>query len=248
VIAEAVGAGGRSRLDPVSRVAAQVRARRLVLVLDGFERLLAAGRTVRALVARCPGVTAMDLYEAEARGLALARENLAGSRVPLGFHWHDVTTGLPQRYDFIVSNPPFHQGRADEPELGRGFIGAAAAALRPGGRLWLVANRHLPYEAALGQGFGSVRTVREEAGFKVTSPRNAADRGGTITIGHDDASAITKELIRREFIVDYRPGAGVRISPHFYTSDEELELVIDEMKKIRDAGTYLAAEGVGAAF
>jgi hypothetical protein len=43
-----------------------------------------------------------------------------------------------------------------------------------------------------------------------------------------------KELIRREFIVDYRPGAGVRISPHFYTKDEELELVIAEMKKIRD--------------
>jgi kynureninase len=90
--------------------------------------------------------------------------------------------------------------------------------------------------------------LAEEAGFKVTSPKHAADRGGTITIGHDDSAAITKELIRREFIVDYRPGAGVRISPHFYTSDEELELVIKEMKKIRDAGTFKAAEGVGAAF
>jgi kynureninase len=87
-----------------------------------------------------------------------------------------------------------------------------------------------------------------EAGFKVTSPKHAADRGGTITIGHDDAAAITKELIRREFIVDYRPGAGVRISPHFYTSDEELELVISEMKKIRDTKAYQAAEGIGAAF
>jgi len=90
--------------------------------------------------------------------------------------------------------------------------------------------------------------LAEEAGFKVTSPRNASDRGGTITIGHDDAAAITKELIRREFIVDYRPGAGVRISPHFYNTDEELELVIDEMKKIRDTGAYQTAEGVGAAF
>jgi kynureninase len=90
--------------------------------------------------------------------------------------------------------------------------------------------------------------LAEEAGFKVTSPRNAADRGGTITIGHNDAGAITKELVRREFIVDYRPGAGVRISPHFYTSDEELELVISEMKKIRDTNAYQATEGVGAAF
>ena len=91
-------------------------------------------------------------------------------------------------------------------------------------------------------------SLAEEAGFKVTSPRDASDRGGTITVGHDDASAITRELIRREFIVDYRPGAGIRISPHFYNNNEEMELVISEMKKIRDTGAYEKAERVGAAF
>ena len=70
--------------------------------------------------------------------------------------------------------------------------------------------------------------LAEEAGFTVTSPRNSEERGGTITVGHPNAAAITNELIRREFIVDYRPGAGVRISPHFYTKDEELDLVINE--------------------
>ncbi len=90
--------------------------------------------------------------------------------------------------------------------------------------------------------------LAEEAGFKVTSPQNAADRGGTITVGHEDAAALTSELIRREFIVDYRPGAGVRISPHFYTKDEELELVINEMKKITDARAYSVHESAGAAF
>jgi kynureninase len=90
--------------------------------------------------------------------------------------------------------------------------------------------------------------LAQEAGFRVTSPRNPAQRGGTITVWDDQAAAITKELIRREFIVDYRPGAGVRISPHFYTKDEELELIIDEMKKIRDAKTYEGSEKVGATF
>ncbi len=90
--------------------------------------------------------------------------------------------------------------------------------------------------------------LAEEAGFRVTSPKNPAQRGGTITIWDDNAGAITKELIRREFIVDYRPGAGVRISPHFYTKDEELELVISEMKQIRDANAYATQEKVGAAF
>ena len=90
--------------------------------------------------------------------------------------------------------------------------------------------------------------LAEEAGFRVTSPRDPARRGGTITVWDDNAAAITKELIRREFIVDYRPGAGVRISPHFYTKGEELELVIAEMKKIRDTRAYATQEKVGAAF
>src|SRR5882724_3385652 len=90
--------------------------------------------------------------------------------------------------------------------------------------------------------------LAEAAGFRVTSPKNPAQRGGTITVWDDNAAAITKELIRREFIVDYRPGAGVRISPHFYTKDEELELIIAEMKKIRDLKAFEVNEKVGAAF
>ena len=89
--------------------------------------------------------------------------------------------------------------------------------------------------------------LAEAAGFRVTSPKDPERRGGTITVWDDNAAAITKELVRREFIVDYRPGAGVRISPHFYTKDEELELVIAEMKKIRETGAF-SSDAVGAAF
>ena len=89
-------------------------------------------------------------------------------------------------------------------------------------------------------------SLAEEAGFEVTSPKNAAQRGGTITVAHEHAGAMTKELLRREFIVDYRPGAGIRISPHFYTKDEELDLVIEEMKKIAASNAY--QEVAGAAF
>jgi len=123
-----------------------------------------------SLLARNPGITALDLFEAEARALSLARANLAetGTSATLEFHWHDVTAGLPQRYDFIVSNPPFHtQSRADRPDIGQRFITAAAAALKPGGRLWLVANRHLPYEQTLNERFGEVRVAGERDGFKV---------------------------------------------------------------------------------
>jgi kynureninase len=89
--------------------------------------------------------------------------------------------------------------------------------------------------------------LAEEEGFTVTSPQNPARRGGTVTIAHQDAAAMTQELVRREFIVDFRPGAGIRVSPHFYTKDEELELFIRELKEIRDTRAY-AQQSAGAAF
>lgn len=90
--------------------------------------------------------------------------------------------------------------------------------------------------------------LAEEAGFQVTSPKDSSQRGGTVTVAHEHAGAMAKELIRREFIIDYRPGAGIRISPHFYTTDTELELVVQEMKSIRDAEAYRQHELAGAAF
>lgn len=131
------------------------------------------GYLATQVIARCPQVEAVDLYEAQARALEPARINLAeavqasGRAVVTTVHWHDVTAGLAQRYEVIVSNPPFHQGRADLPDLGRAFIEAAAQALLPRGRLWMVANRHLPYEATLAAHFAQVRTVATQEGFKV---------------------------------------------------------------------------------
>lgn len=131
------------------------------------------------VLARCPQVEGIDLYEAEGRALEPARRNMdaakreAGRGVPVDIRWHDVTTGLPSRYDAIVSNPPFHQGREDLPALGRAFIDAAASALLPHGRFWMVANRHLPYEATLAARFEEVRTVVAQGGFKVIEARGA---------------------------------------------------------------------------
>ncbi|MBX3701355.1 MAG: class I SAM-dependent methyltransferase [Dokdonella sp.] len=133
-----------------------------------------------AILERCPQVDALDLYEAEALAREPALRNLAaavaasGRAVDTHFHWHDVRQGLTRSYDAIVTNPPFHEGRADEPELGRAFIAAAAAALAPTGELWLVANRHLRYEALLVQRFSQVRELACDDGYKVihaTGPR-----------------------------------------------------------------------------
>jgi len=64
-------------------------------------------------------------------------------------------------------NPPFHAGRAADPALGRAFIAAAARMLAPSGQLWMVANRHLPYEATLRETFRNVADAGGDGAFKV---------------------------------------------------------------------------------
>jgi kynureninase len=72
--------------------------------------------------------------------------------------------------------------------------------------------------------------LAEEAGFRINSPRDPNQRGGTVVIDVPNGYDITQELGRRNYLVDYRPGAGIRVAPHFYSTDEELELVIREIK------------------
>ena len=69
-------------------------------------------------------------------------------------------------------------------------------------------------------------------GFRVTAPERPEQRGGTVAIDVPDGKAVCQELIARDILVDYRPKAGVRISPHFYTMDSELEACIGEMDDI----------------
>jgi kynureninase len=69
-------------------------------------------------------------------------------------------------------------------------------------------------------------------GWRVNSPRKAENRGGTVSIDMPDAEEVCRELLKRDILVDYRPKAGVRMAPHFYTKDEELETAIATAEEI----------------
>lgn len=117
-----------------------------------------------------PDITALDAFEADREGVEATRRNIGNTMAHARVHalWHDVTEGIQGRhYDFVVMNPPFHDGREPDPGLGMKFIAAAAQGLRSSGQLWLVANKNLPYEGLLAEVFGVVNNVAERDGYKV---------------------------------------------------------------------------------
>jgi 16S rRNA (guanine1207-N2)-methyltransferase len=128
-----------------------------------------------AQILQRPGVKRLDLVEADADALACARANITDLRAR--FHWADATGWRPETLlDVVVINPPFHTGRAAEPALGAAFIRAARRMLAPDASLWLVANRHLPYDAVLADCFLEVRDVAGDNRFRVIhamKPRRA---------------------------------------------------------------------------
>jgi 16S rRNA (guanine1207-N2)-methyltransferase len=129
------------------------------------------GYLAAQVLQRSLGLTALDLYEADFEALEAARLNVHGSVEPR-FFWIDLLTeAVERRYDAVVMNPPFHAGRAAEPGIGAGMIRAASKALKPGGRLFMVANRQLPYEQALSSAFASYAEVARDGMFKVFSAR-----------------------------------------------------------------------------
>jgi len=118
-----------------------------------------------------PKVTALACADIDRRAVDCARHNLGDARVTVA--WADLRRPLPgvQDLDFVVMNPPFHDGGAEDRALGVAFIETAAAMLARRGACWLVANRHLPYEAALAAAFSSVAVRAEGGGYKVFEAR-----------------------------------------------------------------------------
>ena len=128
-----------------------------------------------------PASPQLVLIDIDQRALTMAGRNVAGDGVST--LWADVrvASDLPAGLDFVVTNPPFHDDGADDTSLGQAFIQKAAAMLRPGGVLWLTANRHLPYEATLKPLFQTVDQVAAAHGFKIFAARKAPGLARVLT-------------------------------------------------------------------
>ena len=116
-------------------------------------------------------VERLKLVEASFAALEAANRNIDDPRAE--FIWGDVLAhASDEPDDTIIMNPPFHNGRAAEPNLGQKFIKSAARNLKPSGTLYMVANRHLPYESTLAETFRTTTKLADDNGFKVLMARS----------------------------------------------------------------------------
>ena len=150
-------------IDPASALLADA----LPAKLGSYVADLGAGwGFLSALILTRDSVREVHLIEANHIALECARRNVTDPRAR--FHWQDATTWqAPLRFDSVVMNPPFHTGRAPDPSLGQAFVASAARILAPQGQLWMVANRHLPYETTLSAYFAKTVEVAGDARFKL---------------------------------------------------------------------------------
>jgi kynureninase len=107
----------------------------------------------------------------------------------------------------------------------------ALEAARPGLRIIAEAGIERIREKSKRQ-TGRLIELASKHGWRVNSPRDAEQRGGTVSLDVPDPQDVCRELIKREILVDWRPKAGVRMSPHFYNTDEELEIGIGAVEEI----------------
>jgi 16S rRNA (guanine1207-N2)-methyltransferase len=109
--------------------------------------------------------------DADWRAVEACRKNTQGSGMNVRYLWEDLTKPVeyPAGLDWGVMNPPFHDGKKTDSDIGVEFIKTAAAALRSGGMLWMVANANLPYEKTLTNLFSRHDKLFEGGGFKIFS-------------------------------------------------------------------------------
>jgi kynureninase len=80
--------------------------------------------------------------------------------------------------------------------------------------------------------------LADAAGFEVVSPRAPERRGGAVVLAVPEGAAVYAELEARGVLGDYRPGAGIRLGPHFFTTDDELRSAVGQIVEIVETGAY----------
>ncbi len=124
------------------------------------------GYLAHHVLEKSPKIKHIECHDADYRAVKCCEANIKDKA---SFHWTDLSKPFKPKklLDFVIMNPPFHEGKKTDISLGQAFIKNAAASLRRKGSLWMVANAHLPYEEILNKEFFHVEKIAERQGFKI---------------------------------------------------------------------------------
>jgi kynureninase len=221
----------------IAPIAEKCRRAGALLVLDAYQSAGTLPVSVESLGADllvggvlkwlCGGPGGAFLY---------VRPELRGRLVPALTGW----MAHPAPFDF---EPPPARYRDDAFRylLGTPAIPALYTA-REGPRIVAKAGIESIREKSLRQ-TSRLIALAEARGFRCSTPRDPARRGGTAAADFDNALEVSRELNARDVVVDYRPGVGIRLSPHFYTEDRELDEAFEAMDEIRSTGAWRRWQG-----
>lgn len=216
-----------STLVDVRPVVEKAHAVGALVLLDAYQAAGALPVKVADLgVDLCVGGSVKFLCGGPGAGWMYVKPEVAESLRPAQFGWF----GHARAFDFEFDQAEYAPGVR---RFAGGTPGVPSAYAASAG-----------YEGVLAAGIERVRERSVsltqpllegalERGFIVRSPHDPARRGGHVTIDPGEADHVHHELVRRGFLVDHRPGHGIRVGPHFYNTLDETLAVLDEMEKIR---------------
>ena len=134
----------------------------------GMDLCCGYGLLANHILQNATNIQLLHLVDADQLALDCARKNTADWCDKVHLHWSDAANELlPARLDWVVCNPPFHSGQAQDIGLGQAIIAQACQSLKRGGPIYLVANRKLPYEQVLATELGQLHILTEADGFKI---------------------------------------------------------------------------------
>ena len=230
-----------AEIQPVERIVARAREMGAYVCLDAYQSVGAVPLDVTALgVEFCVGGSVKWLCGGPGAGWLYVRPDVAEQLEPAFAGWQ----GHTRPFAFETEMEP-------APGAGRFLTGTPIVAANYAASAGYEIIREIGVdrirENSMRQTALLVQLV-DDAGYELTSPRDPAIRGGSVVFRVPDFQAVHAELAARDIICDYRPDAGLRFGPHFFTTDDEIRFAVGQVGEILESGAHLARAGAAAGY
>jgi kynureninase len=230
-----------AEIQPVERIVERAHAMGAFVCLDAYQSAGTVPLDVTALgVEFCVGGSVKWLCGGPGAGWLYVRSDIAGQLEPAFAGWQ----GHARPFAFETEMEPAH-GAA------RFLTGTPVVAANYAASAGYEIIREIGVERIRENSMRQTALLVDlvdAAGFELTSPRDPEIRGGSVVFRVPDFQAVHAELAAREIICDYRPDAGLRFGPHFFTTDDEIRFAVEQVEEILESGAHIARLGATAGF